>query len=362
MLLTLVLALGAFNLVSSQTAPKAPYTRTECTKPTQRKPWQALNDKEKQDYINADLCLMSAPPQSGIKGAKSRWDELQYSHIAQSDYIHFVGAFLPFHRYFVTAHGHLLQTECNYTGPLPYWDEPLDVGAIANSSLFRGPLSFGGDGRDPTRCIADGPFANLTLRFHEDLSYSPEYCVSRSMNDVTFSMAARANIENCLKQPAFTLAWQCIEGLPHGAGHAGIMGTMVNPMLSPGDPVFYLHHGYLDKMWWDWQVQNLSSRLIDIGGNNTAAAGFPFGGGGFGFNTTGPSPFNFTAPPGNGSQPFPGFPISNRTINKAFTDYFNDGGPVTTLNHTLWSANIMANATIRDVMDPRSGFVCAEYF
>ncbi|KAI1338963.1 Di-copper centre-containing protein [Xylariaceae sp. FL0016] len=371
------LTLGVLPLVSAFAAPKAPYTRTECTEKTVRKPWQNLTDTEKRDYLNADLCLMEAPAQSGIKGARSRWDELQYSHIAQSDYIHGVGAFLPFHRYFVTAHGHLLKTECNYTGPLPYWDEPSDVGNINGSSLFNGELSFGGNGTGPSRCIETGPFANLSLHFHEDLSSSPDYCISRYLNDFTFASAARANVALCAKQTTFVSAWRCLEGLPHGAGHGGVMGTMVNPLLSPGDPVFYLHHGYLDKLWWDWQSQNLSSRLTEIGGNNTAS-GFSFGPG-FGFNFTGPSPFNFTggpppgfgapggsnftSPPGfppvaNGTLPFPGL---NRTLNKAFTDYFHDGGYTTTLNHTLWSANIMANVTIGDVMDGSSGFVCAEY-
>lgn len=140
---------------------------------------------------------------------------------------------------------------------------------------------------------------------------------------------------------------------------------MMNPALSPGDPVFYLHHGYLDKLWWDWQSLNLSTRLTDIGGNNTASfPGFGPGGPGFGGNPFGDGNSSFPIPPGfpptNGTNPFP-FPSRNRTVNKAFTDYFNDGGNVTTLNHTLWSAGIMPNITIGDVMDPRSGFVCAEY-
>lgn len=31
---------------------------------------------------------MSSPPKAGIAGAKNRWDELQYIHIAQTDYVH----------------------------------------------------------------------------------------------------------------------------------------------------------------------------------------------------------------------------------------------------------------------------------
>ncbi len=49
-----------------------------------------LTPTERSDYINATLCLMRAPAKQGIKGAKTRWDELQYIHIVQSDYIHFV--------------------------------------------------------------------------------------------------------------------------------------------------------------------------------------------------------------------------------------------------------------------------------
>lgn len=29
---------------------------------------------------------------------------------------------------------------------------------------------------------------------------------------------------------------------------------MGDPTYSPGDPGFYLHHSYLDKLWWEWQV------------------------------------------------------------------------------------------------------------
>jgi tyrosinase len=32
-----------------------------------------------------------------------------------------------------------------------------------------------------------------------------------------------------------------------------IVGSMV-PMTSPNDPVFFLHHCYVDKIWADWQA------------------------------------------------------------------------------------------------------------
>ncbi|KAI0116207.1 Di-copper centre-containing protein [Hypoxylon sp. NC0597] len=330
-----------------------------------------LTSTEKLKYLNADLCLISSPPKTGLPGAKNRWDELQYVHIAQTNYVHGVGAFLPFHRYYMKVHEHLLKAECNYTGPLPYWDEPADVGKISESSIFDKAIGFGGDGTGTDGCVTNGPFANLTLRLQVDLTTN-EYCLSRHLNDRAFSQAAKVNVDTCVAKDKFIDMWNCLEGRPHGAGHGGVSGTMVNPFTSPGDPIFFLHHGYLDKVWWDWQSGNLSTRLTAIGGNNTQGGPGFSGPGGPGF---GPGPFpgdpfggdnsSFLFPPGfpptNGSNPFP-FPGLNRTIDRAFTDYFNDGGNTTTLNHTLWSAGLMENATIADVMDPRGDFLCTEYF
>lgn len=38
---------------------------------------------------------------------------------------------------------------------------------------------------------------------------------------------------------------------------------------SPGDPVFYLHHAYLDRLYWQWQQLKPSTNLYAIGGNTT---------------------------------------------------------------------------------------------
>jgi hypothetical protein len=67
---------------------------------------------------------------------------------------------------------------------------------------------------------------------------------------------------------------------------------MVNPVSSPGDPIFFLHHTWLDWLWAKWQAKDPEARLTDVGGNNRGvlggvfggpgAPGFGGGGGGFG--------------------------------------------------------------------------------
>src|SRR5437899_2739980 len=50
---------------------------------------------------------------------------------------------------------------------------------------------------------------------------------------------------------------------------------MVNLKLSPGDPIFYLHHAWLDRLWWLWQTQHPETRLTEVGGVNIPASTLP---------------------------------------------------------------------------------------
>jgi len=38
----------------------------------------------------------------------------------------------------------------------------------------------------------------------------------------------------------------------HGSVHVWVGGTMSNAAVSPADPVFWLHHANLDRLWWVW--------------------------------------------------------------------------------------------------------------
>ena len=47
----------------------------------------------------------------------------------------------------------------------------------------------------------------------------------------------------------------------HGGGHYTVAGDPGgDPFTSPGDPVFWLHHGQIDRVWWMWQSQDLETR------------------------------------------------------------------------------------------------------
>jgi len=55
----------------------------------------------------------------------------------------------------------------------------------------------------------------------------------------------------------------------HPGGHwavGALYGTMTDTYVSPGDPIFYLHHSNVDRSWWSWQKRDLSRRERDISG------------------------------------------------------------------------------------------------
>ena len=41
---------------------------------------------------------------------------------------------------------------------------------------------------------------------------------------------------------------------------------MILRVAAASDPLFYLHHGNVDRQWWSWQSRDLSKRLTDVNG------------------------------------------------------------------------------------------------
>ncbi|SPQ27214.1 e663ac88-b3db-40a2-bd44-c0e356143483 [Thermothielavioides terrestris] len=239
-----------------------------CTIPSKRRPWHTLSNDEKLEYIHAELCLMQKPAVLGLPGPRTRFDDLQAVHQRQAYAVHFAGAFLPFHRLFVQAHETALRTECNYSGYQPYWHEQPDAGHFHTSAVFDATYGFGGDGDGGhEQCLATGPFANYTNPIGPAYALV-DHCISRQITDAASRATAAAAVDACLAKPDFGSAWPCIECVPH----------MANGVSSPGDPIFYLHHAWLDKVFWDWQARDREERTRTIGGPNVAPdymPGFP---------------------------------------------------------------------------------------
>jgi tyrosinase-like protein len=69
------------------------------------------------------------------------------------------------------------------------------------------------------------------------------------------SLPTTADISTAMAISTFTKYVEQIN-LPHGQVHNWCNGTMSNPMISPADPLFWMHHAFLDKLWSERQVTN----------------------------------------------------------------------------------------------------------
>lgn len=56
---------------------------------------------------------------------------------------------------------------------------------------------------------------------------------------------------------------------PHAYTHDGLGGVMSDVTSSPGDPLFYLHHAFVDRNYRNWQLVDPHNRTYAIGGYTT---------------------------------------------------------------------------------------------
>lgn len=188
---------------------------------------------------------MSRPKKVDIEGTENLWDQIQWAHIVQSNDIHGVGQFLPWHRYYMRAHELLLQQECGYTGAQPYWDEQrdADAGPLEEASVWgSGDLSFGTGGREGDGCVDDGAFANTTLRL--DMSFGvtnyTDYCLGRNFTSEYWNWANSTYSDACFAATNYGDAWRCYSAKPHSSAHLAVGGTVCrdekNPLPFPPPP------------------------------------------------------------------------------------------------------------------------------
>ena len=121
---------------------------------------------------------------------------------------------------------------------------------------------------------------------------------------------------------------------------------MRDALTSPADPIFYVHHSWVDKLWCDWQKSDPETRLYAISGPNyqSPEVGFP----------EYPGVMDEEDATIFGS---PGEEI--RRLQQLGKN--GDPGNETTLEHILTTLGVIPDATINDVMDTRGGYLCYEY-
>ncbi|PVU85059.1 hypothetical protein BB560_007166 [Smittium megazygosporum] len=193
------------------------------------------------------------------------FDWFGYIHNFYQGPIHGYPEFFPWHRYFVREY-EMAGQHYNPSFAAHYWDSSVDYAGPAGSMVFSDGY-WGGNGVGNNMCIGSGFQRNWQRQFPNP------GCVSRNFNggnsirpwispeSITSALTSSRDYDSIISG---------IENGIHAAVHVGIGGDM-NTMVSPNDSIFFLHHSFMDYLWWKWQSSS-PDYLMNYSGVNDRGA------------------------------------------------------------------------------------------
>ena len=248
-----------------------------------RKNANELTPAERDRFLSA-LVRLNTPDQNGVVA----FLEIQNMHTAPADHeIHRRASFLPWHRAFILDLERRLQ-RLDPSVTVPFWrfDQPapnvfipdfmgvpLQNGTVdfsATNPLVNWVDRLNGSGSPRIRRYNGSwlPDQNGQLRFRPfDPTQSRAVEVRNGQNDTV--NLGRPNAA----EPHSFRAFARMENDPHGAAHVSFYGQISAPDTAPADPLFFMLHCNIDRLWARWQW--LADRWAD-----DDAASYPFLGNG----------------------------------------------------------------------------------
>ncbi|KAJ3050265.1 hypothetical protein HK102_012325 [Quaeritorhiza haematococci] len=209
-------------------------------------------------YLDAVNQLKKKPAKDGV--SKNLYEEFVAVHWNHKGESHGLPAFLPWHRVFLRRFEQALQ-EINPDITLPWWDTGLDSQEPHKSSILSSQY-FGSNGDPFTHCVVDGAFANWNR------SLPQEGCLQRHFDggSIVRPFYGPEALDQICRLDSYDAFRRGIEGPAHARVHVGINGDMAQ-MYSPNDPIFFLHHANIDRLWFLFQKQG-ERAARDYSGDN----------------------------------------------------------------------------------------------
>ncbi|MFI2374290.1 tyrosinase family protein [Streptomyces sp. NPDC018964] len=242
-----------------------------------RKDAGTLTADEKRRFVNALLEIKR----------RGEYDEFVRIHIAYyaSDgerglrTAHMAPSFLPWHRRFLLdLESALRRVDSSVT--LPYWDWTRD--RTTTSTPWTADL-LGGNGRGSDHRVMTGPFAHHEGNWNLKVRVTEGEFLTRDLGrrSAPIELPAKSDLEWALGEPDYDVApWDStvtrgfrnrMEGWGSGRGsaswrnhnrvHRWVGGVMLTS-ASVNDPVFWLHHAFVDLQWHHWQRRHGGARYL----------------------------------------------------------------------------------------------------
>ncbi|WP_086558643.1 tyrosinase family protein [Streptomyces africanus] len=192
---------------------------------------------------------------------------------------HMAPSFLPWHRRFLLELERALR-RVDSSVTVPYWDWTRD--RTTTSAPWTADL-LGGNGRRFDHQVMTGPFAYREGHWAIKVNVTDKVFLTRDLGHPRdpIALPTKSELEWALKDPVYDVApWDStvtrgfrnkVEGWGTGPGdtpwhnHNRVHGWVGGAMLgaaSVNDPVFWLHHAFIDLQWYRWQRRHRGVRYL----------------------------------------------------------------------------------------------------
>jgi hypothetical protein len=188
-----------------------------------RKNYRTLTPAERERFVQA------------VQHVKSTGFLDQFAAIHERHFFHGIhrsSHFLPWHREMLLRFERALQ-EHDPEVTIPYWDSTVD--------------------RSPSDPLWNDDFLG---------QFDAAWDLDRALGSGPLSTAADVQVNQ--GRDNYNDFWRELERPIHNRPHVWVGGVMAGA-ASPGDPVFYLHHGWIDMLWAQWQLTHPGVPFVSSG-------------------------------------------------------------------------------------------------
>jgi tyrosinase len=190
-------------------------------------------------------------------------------------------AFLPWHRALLREFEKSLQATAGWPDPtlgLPYWDWGSD--SILNDPTTAPVWSVVGPATPPGP-VTQGPFAQTSWH-----TWPQKKALERTVGIIWKTLPSQQDVANLIQVSTYDRApWNSTSAMPsmrnflegfvnpngslpvlHNRAHGYVGGDMLQVPIAPNDPIFFLHHANVDRIWGLWQDLSPSSNYLPQSG------------------------------------------------------------------------------------------------
>ena len=189
-----------------------------------RKNYRNLTDLERERFIQALQHVKS-------NGIVDQFADVHATHFDHG--IHRGSHFLPWHREFLLRFERALQ-EHHTDVTIPYWDSTVDT--------------------SPSDPLWDDSFLG---------KFNSAWDLRRALGS-DGPLPTSEQVETNQGRDTYQTFRPELEEAIHNPPHRWVEGVM-SGFASPGDPVFYLHHCWIDLLWVQWQLAHPNAPFVSSG-------------------------------------------------------------------------------------------------